>query len=420
MTTDVPDQEIVDLIVYVSAQKVLEELVVNNPDLEKLEALLDQFNVFEVMGVVRQELRHSDFLTFLLDPQQQHGLKDAFLKRLLQKVLFSANNILAPITLIDLDVWSLDQILILREWRNIDILLIDESHQLVIIIENKIDTSEHSDQLRRYYQIVQQHYPGKAIIGLYLTRDGEQPSHDAYFPVDYGQVCNLLGGIVESRASTLGADVLTVIHHYIQMLRRHIVSDSEIAELCQRIYRKHRRALDLIYEYRPDQQAMISTFLREELIKPTSGFVLDHSTKSVVRFTIQEWDVPVLREGKGWTPSGRILIFEFKNEVNSLNLCLTLGPGPQGIRQRLFDMALKQSPFKPARKTLNKLWNFIYQRSFLRAESYEEASDEEIKAEIGKHWDAFLQNDLPMLNAALKAQQWIWQTTDSVAPTNEV
>lgn len=30
----------------------------------RLEALLDRFNILEALGVVRQELRHSDFLAF--------------------------------------------------------------------------------------------------------------------------------------------------------------------------------------------------------------------------------------------------------------------------------------------------------------------------------------------------------------------
>jgi hypothetical protein len=61
----------------------LEALVVNNRDLEELEALLDQFNIFEALGAVRVELRHSDFLSFLLNPHQSHGLGDTLVKRLL-------------------------------------------------------------------------------------------------------------------------------------------------------------------------------------------------------------------------------------------------------------------------------------------------------------------------------------------------
>jgi hypothetical protein len=57
--------------------KALEAFVVDNPDLERLEALLDQFNIFEAIGVVRQELRHSDLLAFLLDSQESSSFARA-------------------------------------------------------------------------------------------------------------------------------------------------------------------------------------------------------------------------------------------------------------------------------------------------------------------------------------------------------
>ena len=96
-------------------RKALEAFVVDNPELEHLEVLLEQFNIFEAIRVVRQELRHSDFLAFLLNPQENHGLVDVFRKRLLQKILIATQDVIVPITPIDLDVWSLDHILVLRE-----------------------------------------------------------------------------------------------------------------------------------------------------------------------------------------------------------------------------------------------------------------------------------------------------------------
>lgn len=126
-------------------RRALEALLVDNPDFDRLKALLGQFNIFEAIGVVRRELRHSDFLAFLLNPQQEsHGLDDTFVKRLLQQVFISAPDASEPITPIDLDLWNLDQMVVLREWQYIDILLLDESNQLAVIIENKIDTTEHS------------------------------------------------------------------------------------------------------------------------------------------------------------------------------------------------------------------------------------------------------------------------------------
>lgn len=149
--------------------KALEAFVVNNPDLERLEALLDQFNIFEAVGIVRQELRHSDFLAFLLDPQGNYGLGDAFIKRLLQQVLMSTPDVSALITPIELSLWDLGGMEVQREWHYMDIFLLDEQNRLAIIIENKVDTGEHSDQLQRYYETVQQHYPGYKTICLYLN-----------------------------------------------------------------------------------------------------------------------------------------------------------------------------------------------------------------------------------------------------------
>jgi len=398
-------------------RKALEAFVVDNLELEQLEALLEQFNIFEAIGAVRQELRHSDFLAFLLNPQENHGLGDAFLKRLLQKILVAAQDVNVPITPIDFDVWSLDHILVQREWQNIDILLLDEAHELAIIIENKINISEHSNQLLRYREQVHQRYPSWGIVGLYLTPDGASPSEEAretYLPVDYGLVCTILESLVESRTSTLGTDILTLMRHYTQMLRRHIVSDSDIATLCRRIYQKHQHALDLIYEHRPDQQATIQTII-ENLMQERTDLVLDAPLKRHIRFVVREWDVPILLEGN-WTASHRILLFELTNEPNSLKLGLYIGPGPQETRQKLLDMATKNKPpFKPA-KTLKMKWNSIYQRPFLTPESYEDASEDELKAEIRKHWTTFLENDLPKINAALKAEDWVWQSVNTTFP----
>jgi hypothetical protein len=394
----------------------LEALVVDNPDLEQLEVQLGQFNIFEALGAVRQEARHSAFLAYLLDPTQNHGLGDDFARRLLQKGLAAANTQSLPLSPIDLDVWSLSELVVLREWHNIDLLLLDESHRLAVIIENKIDSSEHSDQLRRYFEDVQHHYPQLNILGLYLSPEGDEPSHEAYIPIGYLTVCEVVERLTESRSSTMGADVRTLMVHYTQMLRRHIVAESEIAKLCQSIYRKHRRALDMIYEYRPDQQAAIRETL-EKLIQGSGGLTLDHSSKSYVLFAPTQWDnSPELKSGKGWTQSGRILLFEFVNVPDRLQLRLYIGPGPDAIRQSLFEMAKMHpspSPFHLGSKSLGLKWNSIYSRTFLTSKDYEDAADEQLAEEVSKHWKKYADTDLPAILGAVRQEKSLWQhTTD--------
>jgi hypothetical protein len=301
---------------------------------------------------VRVEVRHSDFLSFLLNPSQNHGLGDIFVKRLLQRALSASPKQSLPITLIDLDTWELDELIVLREWQNIDILLVDERNHLAVIIENKIDSGEHGEQLQRYWQLTSQHFPNWHTIGLFLTPDSDQPTDDKYFQIDYLSICEILEELIKTRSSALGPDIRVALTHYTQMLRRHIVSESEISELCRRIYRKHQRALDLIYEYRPDQQLAISETL-ENLIKQEQILETDQCSKSYIRFIPKEWDVPLLRQGTGWTRSKRILMFEFGNFVNRLVLKLIIGPGPTETRQRLFSIAENNKPIlKPAFVTL--------------------------------------------------------------------
>jgi len=174
---------VIDSDLAVLDRRALEYFVVDNVDLEQLELLLDQFNIFEAIGAVRQELRHSDFLAFLLKPQASHGLGDALVKRLLQRVLASAQELNFPVSPIDFDVWSLNQMTVLREAHNIDILLTDNANKLAIIIENKIDSALHSNQLERYWNDVAEHYKDYNIIGLYLTPDGDDPLNKKYAAV---------------------------------------------------------------------------------------------------------------------------------------------------------------------------------------------------------------------------------------------
>lgn len=393
-------------------RQALEALVVDNPDLARLEALLDRFNILEALGVVRRELSHSHFLAYLLDPQQPHGLGDTFATRLLQSVLSEHRGEKLPVTPLDLDLWDLGEITVQREWRNIDILLVDEVHHLIVLIENKIDTTEHSDQLRRYYASVQERYSGWRVLALYLTPTGEAPSHAAYLSVGYGTVCVLIETLAEQYASTLGTDVRTLLLHYAQMLRRHVVSESEIAELCRRIYAKHRRALELIYEHRVGPQAAVMEVVRG-LVQQLPEVVLDEPKKTspaLLRFTLQGWDIPMLRAGEGWTASRRMLLFEIDNWSERCILSLYVGPGPQETRQRLLAIARHGGPlFKITRASATR-WNRIYNYTLAPTSAYKTADPAELEQEVRTHWEEFRQQHLPTLAAVINAELADWPT----------
>ncbi len=381
----------------------LESFLLDNPDLERLESLLDQFNIFEAIGVIRQEMRHSDFLAFLLAPDQNHGLGDAFARRLLQRAVLSADDPSLPISAIELDVWNLGQLRVLREWHNIDLLLVDDLNRLAVVIENKISTGEHSNQLARYWKDVTEHYPQHSTLGIYLTPDGSPPTHQSYIPVSYSLVSEVIQRLVESRASTLGEAVRTLMEHYAQMLRRHVVTDSDIARLCRQIYHKHRRALDLIYEHRPDREADIAEMI-ERLLRAFPELILDRSSKSRLRFLPRDWDSQTLKVAQDWTRTGRVLLMELWNDPGRLQLRLQLGPSiDEETRRRVYDTARVNQPPFVVTSPLTRRWTTLFNRSLPMAKVDEEFDPEELEGQIHQHLHAFMLNEVPLMTEALRS-----------------
>jgi hypothetical protein len=396
-------------------QRAMEALVVDDPDLERLEDLLDPFNIFEALGAVTRELRHSDFLAFLLNPRQSHGLADVFTKRFLQKAL-QVPGAPAGVSPIDLDVWDLDEMEVRREWQGIDVLLLDSAHHFAAIIENKIYASEHSGQLSRYWTTVSQHYPGWHILGVFLTLAAQPPTDERYVAVGYDTVCGLVESLAETRAASLGPDVRALMLHYTQMVRRHFLEDTEIVTLARRIYQKHQKALDLIFEHRPDRQAQIRDIV-DELITTTPGLIHDISSKSYIHFLPERWQASAaLKSGSGWTSTGWLLMFEVANEPARLSLKLIIGPGPAEIRQRLFDMAVaNQPPFKPAQGMLGRMWNTILQRTLLSSQALQEQEMETLAAQIRKSWEEFVRLALPAVEECLSKEQWLWESSPTAS-----
>lgn len=386
-------------------REYLESFLTNNPDLERLETLIADFNIFESIGMCRQEIRHSNFLAFLLDPQQNHGLGDAFVRKFLQKALEVQCDKKMPITPIELELWALDKIEVVREWENIDILLRDHANKLAVVIENKIGSQEHDNQLTRYLESVKREWGGWKIVPLFLTPNAEKPSDSAYSPLDYELVCNVLDEIAQTRAGTLNADVRMLIKHYCQMVRRHIVGDPQIKELCGQIYKKHKRALELIIESLPDQRSAVNEVLKDLIAKAEpQGLVLDDCSKTYTRFGFGEWDILRLPESL-WTSTGRLLLFEFQNRGDSLRLKLILGPGPSETREKLLDIALSnQPPFKLTSRQLSEKWHTIFDLTFLTPKEYEADQESDRMEKIRDTWRSFLERDFPRIVSIIRPQ----------------
>ena len=229
---------------------------VDNPELDRLNELIGEFNVFEAAGLRRDEVKHARFLSFLLSPQEALGLGEGFLRPFLQRAIRASERTDLPVSPLDLELWSLADAEVRVEWQSIDLLILVPGRKLAVVFENKIGSGEHSDQLNRYLTRVHQQYPGWKVLPLFLSPQGTPPTDERYLPVTYEIIVGLLDHLLDTRSASMGDAVRLALRHYAQLLRRHVVSDSEIRELCQSIYRKHKAAIDLIVEHTSFRRAM--------------------------------------------------------------------------------------------------------------------------------------------------------------------
>jgi hypothetical protein len=110
--------------------------------LERLEYLLDQFNVFETTGFIGQELMHSRSLAFLLDPKQNHGIEDVLLMKILKTASVISNTVSVLKVLEDINSRDTEQTAVQTEAYTDDgriaLLLLNEIEEWAMIVENKI------------------------------------------------------------------------------------------------------------------------------------------------------------------------------------------------------------------------------------------------------------------------------------------
>ena len=419
----------------------------------RLAAVLREFNTFEALGVVRHELRHSAVLAFLLHPRQSHGLGDAFVREFfkalpLRRALLAAlstssltevtetTNARGAMSTAEFNALRFEQMIVFTEWSNIDILLVDDSKRLAVIIENKIDSEEHDDQLSRYWQQVCARYPQYVIVGVYLTPTGEAPRAAPdmpYVALSYDSVLRAVTALTRrrQRSTTLTSEVASrvqgkskpdaavgiFLHHYLKTLRRYIVADAVMKQLCESLYRKHQLLLDEIYRYRPDEQETVLALLLQ-LVEASRQprLMVKSRTKHFPKFTTKEWEAlsdkaTLSDKAIGGEKAGKaVLYFEFTNRGDLLKLNLIIGPAGSTtvneLRQRILDTALAHPDlFKVANTTLNQNANSIWGRTLIARKDYSEMSGDDREAEIKRLWEQFLREDLPRLCSALAPKQ---------------
>ena len=386
-----------------SGQSKAAALMALNEDrrLETLRDMLNEFNLFDVLGVERSELQHSRVLEWLLNPCGTHGLGRSFLRGFLTRI--SSDGDRTGLSHAEVDGWDLHDVKTVRERHRIDILVVGESDGFVCLIENKIDSGEHTDQLSRYLKDVEQAYPQLRALPVFLTPVGARPSKDSdserYVSLGYSEIADLLRDVLDTLAATVNRDAEVFLEQYEQTLRRRIVdTPSDIDRLASQGYNNHRDAIDRIIEIK--QLMNVTTWAVDPAIGRHSPEDLseDHHANRYRRFYSKALDeIQELRKGVRWTPSARMALLEFGYyEEDHLTMYLMIGPGNRVIRERLWELG-KRKRFEDS---LNPEGNLkhgrhfpIFARTILNQQDFRPFDPGEAREKIENSVSEFFEND---------------------------
>lgn len=397
-------------------QRAALEALLQDPNFLELSSRTKELNLFEAIDMTRREIRHSAFLAFLLDPDQPHGLGGAFLEGFLAAIA-EAQDLDRPFTGLQLRLMDFDAVNVETEFRRIDVLVHDQENKWVCAIENKVQASEHGDQLARYKATVERQFPDHDQLLLYLTPEGEAPSVGDYVPVTYRTVLDVLDTTRKQRSDHLEAKAEAVMEDYAQIIRRHVIMEGEIAELCRKVYWKHKEAIDLVNEHKPS----IVDLLQERAPGIVEDLCEDHDfvlgtpsvkqTKAWYRFWPRDWDVEGLKVAEDWTESDQILAFELCVASDEVTLDLVLGPGEDKLRSDIYGWLREQErPFQEPRGGEPSRHQRLYKERLVSRDRLEETLREEGEEAMPRVVDEELREridlDLPRIAGAISQSSW--------------
>lgn len=232
----------------------LTRLVTELGNIEKRE-----FSFMKILGIEKNELVHSSFLAWILNPLETHGLGSQFTKAFLEKATSKAKNMdLSEIDLSNLLV----QTEVSMETSRLDIRLVDPTGQFVCVIENKVLSKEGNDQTKRLYRDNHNMKCPKELF-IFLTLSGKEKPKDTHFlSLTYGEILPVLRELLSCSSD----NTKHLMENYVNTLERLIVSErfDGYSERTQLYFRFNKQIDEVEAAFEQDRKLILSA-LEEEV-----------------------------------------------------------------------------------------------------------------------------------------------------------
>jgi PD-(D/E)XK nuclease superfamily len=229
-------------------------LLDHSKEFAQLHQKFHQFNPFKILRVDQFEIRHSNVLAWLLNPNENHQLGSFFVKKILSSLITKTENEdkLEGVDFLSYLYASFSDTEVYREVKTdtdrfIDLLVVVPSQQLVLVIENKFHAGESEGQLEDYLHYARMKYKDYTIIPTFLTLASDAPSYEDYLLLDYNDVLDIITSYLNLYKEAIADNVYEFLTYYTAILREQLVKDEEAIELALGVYQDNQTAIDLLY-----------------------------------------------------------------------------------------------------------------------------------------------------------------------------
>lgn len=213
---------------------------------KKLVRQYESPNLFTVMGNTRREEWHSNFICWLLDPDENHQLGTFPLEKFIELVNQRVSN---PDERLETASLKLDKIQMKAEYvterGRIDIF--GENDAFVIVIENKVTAKEHNSQTNRYYEDFKDADKKKCFVYLTAQTYKYEQINEHFTRITYQQFYDaVLSACL--RREDITDETRVVLQQYIHAISNpndfpYICSDQETSQV---LYKNHCQAIEEI------------------------------------------------------------------------------------------------------------------------------------------------------------------------------
>lgn len=323
----------------------------NSKEYHELKLYYDFKGIFDILGIMRNENVHSNFLAWLLNPEQNHGLNNYPIRKFLETLVMSLFDCqyakekinLFPEYLIDyiitgnyevIDV-NVEREKVIDNSKRIDIfidLTIKINNEdskitnLKIILENKVYSKEHSEQTIQYYEWAYTNFKDDSeLIFVYLSPISNSELHDLseqqcqckeYIQINYQYLVNYI--LEPCKMQQLPPEASSLIDNYLRCLSYPSMDEGSIKNggLVMAVNERERKLLLDFWEgNKPLLLAMLNVLKDDEDIDEQERENMDNMINTIYTKSSKDYS-KCLFKGNRYAKS-KLVLAVMKEYVNS-------------------------------------------------------------------------------------------------------